>query len=58
MQQLMDKKQLAALLGVSVKTIDLWISQGKGPKPLRIGRLVKFQHSDVETFIQQLTGEK
>jgi excisionase family DNA binding protein len=54
----MDKKQLAALLGVSVKTIDLWISQGKGPKPLRIGRLVKFQQSDVEAFIQQLTEEQ
>lgn len=58
METLMDKKQLAELLSVSVKTIDLWMSQGKGPRPVRIGKLVRFKQSDVEAFIQQLTEEK
>lgn len=58
MQNLMDKKQVAAILGVSVKTIDLWIAQGKGPKHLRVGRLVKFQQADVEDFIQKLSEGK
>lgn len=58
METFMDKKQLAALLSVSVKTIDLWLSQGKGPKSIRIGRLVRFKQSEVDSFIQQLSEEK
>jgi excisionase family DNA binding protein len=55
MQNLINKKQVAEILGVSVKTVDLWISQGKAPKHLRVGRLVKFIPSDVEEFIQKLS---
>lgn len=58
MQNLINKKQVAEILGVSVKTVDLWIAQGKGPKHLRVGRLVKFIPSDVEEFIQKLSEGK
>jgi excisionase family DNA binding protein len=58
METLIDKRQLAEQLSVSVKTIDLWVSRGKGPRPVRIGKLVRFKQSDVEAFIQQLTEEK
>lgn len=58
MENLMNKKQVAEILGVSVKTIDLWIAQNRAPKYLRIGRLVKFKQVDVEDFIQQLMEGK
>jgi len=58
MEIMLDKKQLADLLKVSVKTIDLWLSRGTGPKPYRIGRLVRFKQSEVEAFINQLSTEE
>jgi excisionase family DNA binding protein len=58
METLLDKKQLADLLRVSVKTIDLWLSRNIGPKPYRIGRLVRFKQMDVEAFINQLSTEE
>ena len=59
METLLDKKQVAELLKVSVKTIDLWLAQQKGPRPLRIGRLVRFKQSEVQDFIERLCqGEK
>ena len=56
MENLLDKKQVAELLNISVKTLDLWIAQGKGPKPLYLGRLVRFTQSAVHSFIENLTG--
>lgn len=57
METLLDKKQVAELLTISVKTLDLWIQKSDGPKPVRIGRLVRFKQSEVEAFINQLTTE-
>lgn len=58
METLLDKKQVAALLTISVKTLDLWIQTSKGPKPVRIGRLVRFKQSEVAAFIQNLSAEE
>ena len=58
MNYLIDKKQTAELLTISVKTLDLWTRQNKGPKPIRIGRLVRFKQSEVEAFIENLSTEK
>lgn len=58
MEVLLNKKQVAELLTISVKTLDLWIRDGKGPKPVYLGRLVRFKQSDVGTFIQNLTEGK
>jgi len=58
MENLLDKKQVAELLNISVKTLDLWVAQQKGPKPLKLGRLVRFTQSEVSTFIQKLSEGK
>jgi excisionase family DNA binding protein len=58
METLMDKKQLAELLKVSVKTIDLWLAKSIGPKPIRLGRLVRFKQSEVQDFIEKLSPEE
>lgn len=52
METLLNKKQVAELLNISVKTLDLWVSKGKGPKPLYLGRLVRFAQSEIASFIQ------
>lgn len=58
MENLLDKKQVAELLNISVKTLDLWVAQQKCPKPLKLGRLVRFMKSEVSTFIQKLSEGK
>jgi excisionase family DNA binding protein len=57
MTHLLDKKQVAELLKISVKTLDMWLSRNTGPKPIRLGRLVRFSQSDVQAFIQNLSSE-
>jgi len=54
METLLDKKQVAAMLSISVKTLDLWIQKAKGPSPVRIGRLVRFKRTVIEAFIKNL----
>jgi excisionase family DNA binding protein len=56
MENLLDKKQVADLLKISVKTLDAWISQGRVPQPLRIGRMIRFRQSEVQAFIQNLSA--
>lgn len=58
MENMLNKRELAELLKVSVKTIDNWRSQGKGPKSIRIGRMIRFKQSEVELFIKQLSEGK
>lgn len=57
MENLLDKKQLAEKLKISVKTIDLWVRTKKGPRHFKIGKLVRFKVKDVEEFIDNLTTE-
>lgn len=58
MENLLNKKQVAELLNISVKTLDFWVAQQKGPKPLKIGKLVRFTKSEVTSFIQKLSEGK
>lgn len=57
METLLDKQQVAELLQISVKTLDLWIRKATGPKPIYLGRLVRFRKSEVESFIKNLSAE-
>jgi excisionase family DNA binding protein len=58
MEKLLTKQQVADLLNISVKTIELWMINGTGPKPIRINKLVRFKESEVEAFIENLFGGK
>lgn len=52
--QFMGIEQLAAELGVPVRTIYSWRSaKGYGPKSYRIGKHVKFKRHDVEEWIEE-----
>lgn len=57
MENLLNKRQVAELLQISAKTLDLWAQKSQGPKSIRIGRLVRFKKSDVAAFIEMLSTE-
>ena len=50
-------KQVAALLGVSERTVRRWISPAQPPRErlacYRIGRLVRIRRSDLEEFLMR-----
>ena len=51
MKKLFTEKQVAALLEVSVKTLQGWRLKGGGPPFVKMGRLVRYLESDVEAFV-------
>jgi hypothetical protein len=52
-----DEKQLAPKLRVSVGTLRLWRTAGKGPSYHKISQLVRYSPSDVRDWLlRQKTG--
>ena len=51
METLLNKQQVADLLTISVKTLDIWVQNNKGPRPVRIGRMVRFKKSELEEYM-------
>lgn len=52
MEQLLTKKEVAQLLGVSVKTIDSWICKGIIPHVKPTPGCVRFLRSDLEGWLK------
>ena len=53
--RLLDTKELADTLGCSVSTVKRQVAAGAIPV-VRIGRLVRYRHSDVGSLIEALTA--
>lgn len=53
--QLLDEGRLAERLGVSRSTLQSWRYSGRGPRYLKIGRLIRYQESDVEAYLRAQT---
>jgi hypothetical protein len=51
MKKVLVEKQVAALLEVSVKTLQGWRYKGGGPPFAKIGRLIRYAESDLEAFV-------
>lgn len=49
--ELMDERALAIKLGVSRSTLQSWRYAARGPRYLKIGRLVRYRCGDVEAFL-------
>lgn len=57
-EQLVDTQEVARLIGYSTGAVEIWRSRGESPIPYyKVGRLVKYRLSDVETFIQKCRRE-
>jgi hypothetical protein len=52
MLELRTEQQAAALLKVSVKTLQGWRCRGGGPRFVKIGRSVRYQLADLDAFVQ------
>lgn len=51
--QLYSPAQLAAYLGVPIKTVYRWNHTGTGPKRCTVGRHVRYRPADIETWLDQ-----
>ena len=48
---LIDEKELARLIRVSIPTLRYWRSEGKGPRFRKVGQLVRYAPSDVTAWL-------
>jgi excisionase family DNA binding protein len=54
--QFLDKKQLAAFLGLSIFTIDSWVSQKREIPFVKMGKRVKFAAEDGMEWIENINS--
>lgn len=52
--RLLSTQEVAALMGVSPKTIRRLLDAGKLPQIVRIGRLIRWRENDIITMIRGL----
>ena len=45
--------QAAEALGVKPATLEVWRCQGRGPRFLKLGRVVRYRQSDLEAFLNE-----
>ncbi|WP_307652656.1 AlpA family transcriptional regulator [Streptomyces sp. DSM 42143] len=50
---LASPSDVAAYLGVPVKTLYQWKYRGTGPAPLKVGRHLRYRWRDVDTWLDQ-----
>lgn len=58
MQKLMNTKQLAEYLGIAVSTILQYRADGTGPQYIKLGHLVRYRQSDVDTWLERKSTGK
>jgi predicted DNA-binding transcriptional regulator AlpA len=52
MDSLLNQKQAAHVLGLSVRTLERHRVAGTGPRWVRLGRLVKYRQTDLTAWIE------
>ena len=52
--KLMDQKEVAEYLGISVKTLEYYRWKKVGPRYLKIGKLARYRKCDVIAYIKAL----
>lgn len=53
---LLNEREVAAALFISVKTLQLWRQQGRGPRFLRLVSHVRYRAGDVVEWMEQNRG--
>ena len=51
---LVDVKEVAAVLGVSARTVWRLVSTGEFPPPIKLGRLSRWRRKDVLRYVEEL----
>ncbi len=59
LEQLLDEKELARLIRVSIGTLRYWRSERQGPPSIKVGHLVRYRPSDIVGWLRSrtLTGD-
>ena len=52
--RLMDQREVAEILCVSSRTLECWRWKDKGPRFIKIGKLVRYRECDIQDYIEQL----
>jgi excisionase family DNA binding protein len=55
---LVDEVRLASRLGVSRSTLQSWRYSGRGPRWIKLGRLIRYRTTDVDRFLEANTQGK
>ena len=56
-ERLLNAVELASALGISPRTLELLVSRGDVPAPLRVGRHRKWRPADVNAWINERASE-
>ena len=51
-ETLWDKRATAKYLHISVKTLDRWNAENRGPRGLKVGVQVRYRPADVQAFLE------
>ena len=51
-QRLLNERQVADSCAISVLTLRKWRGEGRGPRYVKIGALVRYRPEDVDAWIQ------
>ena len=51
LEALLDERELARWIRVSIGTLRYWRSEGKGPRYRKVGQLVRYAPSDVHDWL-------
>jgi predicted DNA-binding transcriptional regulator AlpA len=54
--EMLNERQVAEFLNVSVKSLQGWRLFRKGPKFVKIGRAVRYKRRDLETWVDSCSG--
>lgn len=54
--KLMTQREVKEITGLADSTLEQWRLKGKGPKFIKLGRLVRYRTSDVQNYIAGLQG--
>lgn len=53
--EFVDEVRLAARLGVSRSTLQSWRYSGRGPRWIKLGRLIRYRTTDIDAFLDANT---
>jgi predicted site-specific integrase-resolvase len=52
-----DQQAAADLLGISVSTLRRWHRDGKGPRAIKMSRLIRYRPRDLQQFVLRCEQE-
>jgi hypothetical protein len=50
-EDLWDKRRTARYLGISVKTLNRWLWEHRGPRGLKVGVQVRYRRDDILAYL-------